>query len=133
MLLIITVLWFIFMTYLSHQNGAETAETSLRLAVFLGNRDLNGWLRRVAHVVVFFVLAVLISLTLWSWSLDWWLALLVMIWAVVDEATKPLVDGRHFAWIDVGLNECGSLIGIVIGAVIGFWNRSGFSYYSKIS
>ncbi len=108
------------MTYLSHQNGAETAETSLRLAVFLGNEGLNGWLRRAAHVALFLVLGILVSLTLKAWELDWRIVLLVLAWAVVDEATKPLVDGRHFQIIDVGLNEVGAVIGVVIGAVIRF-------------
>lgn len=116
--LVLTVGWFVFMTYLSHQNGAETAETSLKLAEFLGNENLNGWLRRAAHVVLFLVLAVLPSFTIAAWDLDWRFVFLVLGWAVVDEATKPLVDGRHFAWFDVGLNEVGSLIGIVIGILL---------------
>ena len=117
---IATVGWFIFMTYLSHQNGVETAETSLRLAEFLGDENLNGWLRRAAHVVVFLVFSVLLSLCLRAWDVDWRFVFLVCIWAVVDEATKPLVDGRHFAWFDVGLNEVGCLIGILAGILIRF-------------
>ena len=31
-LLVLTILWFCFMTWLSHQNGSETAETSRHLA-----------------------------------------------------------------------------------------------------
>lgn len=123
--MIATVLWFILMTYLSHQNGTETAETSLKLAEFLGNTglsadlgELNGWLRRAAHVVVFLVFSVLLSLCLRAWDADWRFVFLVLIWAVVDEATKPLIEGRHFAWFDVGLNEVGSAVGILIGFLL---------------
>ena len=106
------------MTYLSHQNGESTAETSLKLAEFLGNEEWNGWLRRAAHVALFLVLAVLVSVTLKYWDADWRLVFLVLVWAVVDEATKPLIEGRHFAWFDVGLNEVGSVIGIVVGFIL---------------
>ena len=35
-----------------------------------------------------------------------------IVWAWADEATKPLVQGRHFSWFDVGLN----IEGIKVGA-----------------
>lgn len=57
-------------------------------------------------------------MTLWTWELDWHFIFLVLIWAVVDEATKSLIEGRRFTWFDVGLNEVGSLIGIVIRFVL---------------
>ena len=43
----------------------------------------------------------------------WWL-IIAPVWSYVDEATKPLIQGRHFSWFDVGQN----LIGTVIGAVV---------------
>ncbi len=83
----------------------------------LDNEGLNGKLRRVAHVVVFMVLSVLVSLMLRSWSVDWKWVLLVFVWRLLDEATKPLVDGRLFAWLDVGLNVVGRVIGTVAATV----------------
>lgn len=55
--LISTILWFIFMIYLSHQDGEHTGRASRELAEhlrFLDNdiNDLNGKLRRAAHIVV---------------------------------------------------------------------------------
>lgn len=112
------VCWFLISTYLSHQNGAETAETSMKLADMIGNEDLNGGLRRAAHVVVFLILSVLLSLTLRGFGADWKWVFLIFLWCLLDEATKPLVDGRHFAWFDVGLNVVGCVIGVIVGILI---------------
>ena len=57
-----TILWFLFMTYLSHQDGEHTGRTSRELAEKLSALDfldsdiniLNGRLRRMAHVVAIF-------------------------------------------------------------------------------
>ena len=122
-LLFLSVLWFCFMTWLSHQNGSETAETSRHLAEELSAifhsqdmHQLNGKLRRAAHIIVFAVLTVLVLLTMMVGEItDRWIAVcLICLWAWLDEATKPLVQGRHFQWMDVGLN----LIGVGIGCVV---------------
>ena len=63
--LISTILWFIFMTYLSHQDGEHTGRASRELAEhlrFLDSdlNDLNGKLRRAARIVVFAVFTFLL-------------------------------------------------------------------------
>lgn len=110
-------LWFLFMTYLSHQDGAHTAVFSRRLAEQLGGKAdaekinrINGKLRRFAHVFVFFVLTVLCGM---AFDSRYWIAA-VCLWAWADEATKPWIEGRHFSWYDVGLN----LIGVGIGVLL---------------
>lgn len=36
-------------------------------------------------------------------------------------ATKPLIQGRHFSWFDVGLNLLGTVIGgLVIAMIVWF-------------
>lgn len=114
--LILTILWFFFMTYLSHQDGKHTSRVSRDLAEhlrFLDSdiNDLNGKLRRVAHIVVFAVFAFLLGLTLefGGASLKW--MIIAAVWSYVDEATKPWIQGRHFSWFDVGLNLIGAAIG----------------------
>ena len=67
--LISTILWFIFMTYLSHQDGEHTGKASRELAEHLrfldaDINDLNGKLRRAAHIVVFVVFTFLLGMTL---------------------------------------------------------------------
>lgn len=117
--LTLTVIWFIFMTFLSHQDGEHTGKTSRELAEYLHflNTDineLNGRLRRIAHLVVFVVLTVLLGLTLQLGELPiGWIGI-VTVWSYVDEATKPWIQGRHFSWFDVGLNLVGTFIGGIV-------------------
>lgn len=123
-----TTAWFVFMTWLSHQSGEKTSRASRMLAEDLGKllpsedpERLNALLRKTAHVVVFAVLAVL-SLLTWQAAgkrpagYGIWAALL--LWCLGDEATKRMVPGRHFSWLDTGLNVLGVLVG---GAVCAAW------------
>ncbi len=110
-----TILWFLFMTYLSHQDGEHTGRTSRELAEKLSALDfldsdiniLNRRLRRMAHVVLYAVLAFLLGITLKLGGYSLGLMAVAVVWAWADEATKPLVQGRHFSWFDVGLNVLG--------------------------
>lgn len=116
--LILTVLWFAFMTYLSHQDGEHTRRTSRELAEKLSFLDidvgiLNSKLRKAAHVVVFAMFTILLGITLRLGGYSRWGVIGVVLWSYIDEATKPLIQGRHFSWVDVGLN----LIGVVIGGM----------------
>lgn len=104
------------MTFLSHQDGEYTGKTSRELAEYLHflNADineLNGMLRRIAHIVVFAVLTVLLGLTLQFGELPIGWIVIVVVWSYVDEATKPWIQGRHFSWFDVGLNLMGTFLG----------------------
>lgn len=107
------------MTILSHQDGEHTGKTSRELAEYLHflNTDineLNGRLRRIAHIVVFAVLTVLLGLTLQLGELPiGWIGI-VTVWSYVDEATKPWIQGRHFSWFDVELNLVGTFIGGIV-------------------
>lgn len=117
--LFLTILWFLFMTYLSHQDGEHTERTSRELAEKLSFLDsdiniLNGRLRRLAHVVVYAVLTVLLAITLKLGGYSLWLTAGTIVWGWADEATKPLVQGRHFSWLDVGRNVLGIALGMVI-------------------
>ena len=120
---ILTVIWFIFMTYLSHEDGEHTSKTSLRLAkllTFLGDdiKEIDRYLRKLAHIVVFAVFAILFCITLRIADFPVWTMSLVYIFTVVDEATKPLIRGRHFSIADVMLNVAGTTIGVLVAMVI---------------
>lgn len=118
---VLTIAWFILMTWLSHQDGEHTGETSRELARYLQflNSDvgqLNSQLRRAAHVIVFAVFTLLLGITLHMGEKPAWILGFPIFWAWADERTKPFIKGRHFSWIDVGLN----LIGTGIGGTIYF-------------
>lgn len=115
--LILTVLWFIFMTYLSHQDGEHTGKASLGLAKKLKFLDsnintLNSHLRKAAHVFLFFVFILLLIMTLREFRIKMVYGVAAAVfWAWADERTKPFIKGRHFSWPDVGLNVSGVVLG----------------------
>lgn len=120
------VAWFGVMTWLSHQAGVQTSRTSRELAEELHSllpgvktETFNALLRKTAHPVLFAGLGVLVGLALHSAGcragvLPATIAQLLWCWG--DEATKHFVPGRHFSWLDVGLNAVGTLLGS--GAVL---------------
>lgn len=121
--IVLTVTWFIFMTYLSHEDGEHTEKTSLRLArhfEFLGDdvEEINRYLRKIAHIVVFAVFAILYCITVRLAELPLWTMSLVYVFTIVDEATKPLIKGRHFNIYDVVLNVAGTTIGVLVVMII---------------
>lgn len=127
--LLFTILWFFFMTWLSHQDGEHTSKTSLELANHMKHwfpvKDigkLNRQLRCSAHVFLFAVLTILLSGTLYSARVSAVVTaaglILTVFWAWADEATKPMIQGRHFSWFDVRLNWIGVGIGVLAGGLI---------------
>jgi VanZ family protein len=73
----------------------------------------EGLLRRLAHVVLFAALAVTAGLT-WGW----YGVGAVFVWALLDEVTKIPIRGRHFSWLDVGLNLGGAALGMVLWLLV---------------
>lgn len=96
--------WLLIECWLSHASGDRSGEESRWLAKTTGVDE--GVLRRAAHVFLFLVLG-LLAAEGWGWIG----VAIAVVWGLVDEATKVWIPGRHFSWIDVGLN----LIGCVIG------------------
>lgn len=48
------------------------------------------------------------ALVLWKKSLRWMLLVFVLCW--LDEASKIIIIGRHFSWIDTGKNVSGVFV-----------------------
>ena len=119
-LLCISVVSFIIMTWLSHQNGEHTAQTSMNLARWLSfiNPDteaVNVWLRRYAHVFLFVIMTILILMTLSAGGIHPLLGVpFLYAFAWMDEVTKPFIQGRHYHWDDVKLNMAGVTIGCLL-------------------
>lgn len=95
------------MTTLSHAPGDRSGEESRWLAKTTGVDE--GVLRRAAHVFLFAVLGLFAGE---GWG---WIGVAVAaVWGLIDEATKVWIPGRHFSWIDVGLNLIGCVIGLLV-------------------
>ena len=81
-------------------------------------KEIDRYLRKLAHIVVFAVFAVLFCITVRIANLPVWTMSLVYIFTVIDEATKPLIKGRHFSISDVMLNVAGTTLGVLAAMLI---------------
>ena len=94
--------------YLSHQNGKDSGAASKNLSTHLHLSEKM--LRTGAHIISFTVMTVL-ACSVWKIA-----PVAVVIWSVMDEVTKPMLDnGRHCNALDIGWN----LLGVAIG--YGLW------------
>ena len=125
--------WLAVLVWLSSQDGAATAETSIRIAKFLMRlwqipaarlADVDSLLRTLAHFAGFLVLgcAAFVTVRL-TWpkqrhSALWVIALCSPI-AVLDEVKKIFIPGRHLSWAEAGLNILGVAVGVTIPLVCG--------------
>lgn len=119
--IVLTIVWFIFMTYLSHQNGEGTARASERLMHLFWFLDpqqieiVSRWTRSGAHVFCFMVLTILLLMALRLSKLCAWMGVVpVCVWCFFDEWTKRSIPGRHYSTFDVMLNVVGVLLGWLI-------------------
>ena len=115
---ILSLLWVGLMLYLSHQNGTDTFNTSHGFTVYLANllhvdpQWLHGLVRKIAHVVLYFILAVLLRGCQMQWGKAPWRALVMaVVFSIIDEGTKPLIPGRHCDVEDILLNDVGAVLG----------------------
>lgn len=115
---VITLVILIVAVWLSHQPGDISGMESSRIAAFLGVSDT--FLRSACHYVLFFLITICcgVSLVLWEKPLWWLLFILPLCW--LDEASKPLIMGRHFSWIDSGKNAIGAIAGMVVTILLSF-------------
>ena len=108
-----TVIWFIFMTVLSHQTGEVTAKTGSRATRILKGID-EALLRTAAHICCFLILTVLLLTTLRLAGFTVIPGVVAcVLWAWGDEWTKQFVAGRHYELIDTVKN----LIGVGLGCL----------------
>lgn len=136
---VLTVVWFIAITYLSHQNDTASNDRSLKLTTGLiimtetleGTRDskleedltysgtYNLILRDIAHMGAFGGLSFLLLMTLFLGKIKPWPGIAFsIIWSVADEMSKLLFPGRHAELRDVGLNVIGVVVGIIVALLI---------------
>ena len=102
---------FVIEVCLSHTPGEASGNQSKWLSSMTGVKE--GLLRRTAHVILFAALAITAGL---AWG--WYGVGAVFVWALLDEVTKIPIRGRHFSWLDVGLNLGGAALGMVLWLLV---------------
>lgn len=126
---IFTIIWFVFMLFLSHENGDESGKITGNIAEKIGQatietenmpwyekeaafNNINLTIRSLAHVVVFCVFSILVVLTVRAWKKRQLYAIFFLaFWSVGDEFLKYFTDGRHCDFVDILKNLIGVLIG----------------------
>ncbi len=118
---IVTMILLLVACWLSHQQGDISGQESAHIAQLLGVSD--EFLRSACHYLLFFLFTVCcgVSLVLWEKPLGWMLLIFVFCWA--DEASKPMIAGRHFSWIDTGKNVTGAALGMIVTLIVSIIQR----------
>lgn len=124
------ILWLAVIFFLSSQTGEQTAALSLAIARWLARlfpgvslTSLHLALRKAAHIGVYFVEGELLFPALYGQkgragrALALTVALCALI-AVVDEAHKLAIPGRHCSWPEAALNFLGALPGVALALAI---------------
>ena len=113
MIYVIDAVWLVFMIYLSHSSGETTSRQSRQLHRI--TRINEQALRYLGHIACYFILG-----TLWSITVDRsWLLIVLGPVAVLDEATKVFVPGRHCSVAEIGLNIVSALAGVIVIEMMG--------------
>ncbi len=93
---------------------ALSSEPNLR---FVADDDLDLVVRKIGHMGVFGILAVLVWFALgrtrlprrWVWALA-----ATVLYAITDELHQGFVAGRHPSPVDVGIDAAGALIALAV-------------------
>lgn len=131
---VILIVWITIMLLLSSQNGAQTAQVSSGLSLWLTKlifRDaatyenycfVHMFMRKAAHIFLFAVMSALVAeIAVCFENVKPLLCAAAAVgtaslFAVADEWHKLFIPGRHYDLFDVLLN----IIGAAIGAAV-FW------------
>lgn len=131
----------------SAQTGLQSSQLSLTVSeklLTIANRSLalgldsgqlanyvlliHLYIRKLAHVTEYFLLAVSIALPLYVYRLrGFWLVLITGIFCVcfacLDEYHQTFISGRSPSLRDVGIDSIGIFIGIYMTRILGFIGR----------
>lgn len=137
------IVWMGVIFWFSAQNASDSAELSgqtVRKLVQFFVRDFNDLpehvqydmvknlehlVRKAAHVTVFFILGILVTMALLQHEIKkrFQAALLIcVLYAVSDEVHQIFVDGRGAQIVDVFIDSCGALAGICLVLLISRMN-----------
>jgi len=124
------LLWTLLFAFLTLQDGSDTVSTGLGFANWLKSvfalpqdaETLHLLLRKAAHLICMAGESLLLYLTLRAGRIPVGKSACIslaccLVLAVLSEAVKIPIPGRHFSWRDSGLNALGAVAGAAAGLV----------------
>lgn len=95
---------------------------------FTPDEDLDFVVRKLGHMAIFGVLALLLWRALAATTTlrrpRAWALVLTVVYAITDELHQAFVPGRYASAGDVGIDAAGALIAVAIAGFVGVrWNR----------
>lgn len=134
---VVSILWMSMIFYFSHQPANVSKEESGKVLVkmnLLSEDDISSegdrrvfklqlFIRKTAHVTVFMVLGILITLSITSSMQNNFMAYIVAyitgtLYGIFDEVHQIFVPGRGPQLRDVALDSVGVVIGVLITALV---------------
>ncbi len=120
-LIVFIILWMGLIFYFSSLNGNESENQSRGFVSRLTTEDesvidiIDPIIRKVAHMGVYFVLALLVSLLLKEYNIDLkhillFTFLICLLYAISDEIHQLFVIGRSGKTIDVFIDSLGIIL-----------------------
>lgn len=130
------LIWMLIIFLFSNQNADNSQSTSDRVANFIidvvevitnkeiSDDDRNSFvedsrfiIRKTAHFTIYFVLGILICLTLTSYQINNRIVFSIifcLLYVCSDEIHQMFSDGRTFKLLDILIDSVGASIGILI-------------------
>jgi hypothetical protein len=111
---------------------AASAQPNL---VFLPDASLDFVLRKLGHMTVFGILALLLWHAVarttsarrpWAWAIA-----LASLYAATDEGHQAFVAGRHASAVDVGIDVAGVLLAVAAAAIVVRTRSSGVGPHGR--
>lgn len=125
--IVLLVIWLVIIFIFSSQNGSESTKTSgifyNIINIFVKDVSIKPTvvlvIRKIAHFTEYCILAILLLNVIKDYSNINYKTLLLafilcLLYAASDEWHQTFIDGRSGQLIDVIIDSCGSLFGIII-------------------
>lgn len=139
-LITMVIIWIIFIFFNSLQNAQVSASQSGRVVGFLYDlftkvgidvdiSTLSTWIRKLAHIFEYFILALLITLIFFETNLpisykyiySFTIPLLI---AIADEYIQTMVPGRSGLVVDVLIDSIGITLGVGLLMIIRLFRKN---------
>lgn len=131
------IAWLLFIYYCSAKQGNQSLAMSNRIVEWVKKNfsnttllsyNLSFWVRKCAHLSVFFILEILVFLLLKEYKMTiqqrlFFSFCICLGCSCLDEFHQIFVAGRDGRVLDIFIDSCGSLLSLLLIVVITTWHK----------